>query len=63
MNIHTGTLSYECTDMYIHTGTLAYECIVARIRGRGGRIRRSDAGHEDFLQRQAEQQDEEYMPG
>ncbi|MCI90012.1 hypothetical protein A2U01_0111301, partial [Trifolium medium] len=35
----------------------------ARIRGRDGRIRRSDARHEEFLQCQAEQQDEEYMPG
>ncbi|MCI92409.1 hypothetical protein A2U01_0113705, partial [Trifolium medium] len=31
-------------------------------RGRDGRIRRSDAGHEEFVQRQTEQQDEENMP-
>ncbi|CAJ2667434.1 unnamed protein product [Trifolium pratense] len=35
---------------------------LARIRGRGGRIRRSkDIGHEEFLRRQAEEQQEEEL--
>ncbi|MCI48319.1 hypothetical protein A2U01_0069562, partial [Trifolium medium] len=33
----------------------------ARIKGRDGRIRRTEPGHEEFLQRQAEQQDEEHV--
>ncbi|XP_045802465.1 protein MAIN-LIKE 1-like [Trifolium pratense] len=43
--------------MNIHTGTLSFMYSVARIRGRDGRIRRSeDLGHEEFLRRQAEEE-------
>ncbi|MCI30185.1 hypothetical protein A2U01_0051394, partial [Trifolium medium] len=59
MNIHTGTLAYECSGMNIHTGKLIPNCPVARTRGQNGRIIRTGYGHEEFLQRQAEQQQDE----
>ncbi|MCI32790.1 hypothetical protein A2U01_0054004, partial [Trifolium medium] len=59
MNMFTGKLLRKCSDNNFKPEH-SYE--IARTRGRDGRIRRTRYGHEEFLHRQAEQQNEEPVP-